>query len=105
MRSIIWLGTTLDDVKAFPAKARQAAGYQLSKVQDGQEPTDWKPLKTVGNGVKEIRLSEAGGAFRVVYIVVKGRSIYVLHAFPKKTQKTSQRDINLAKQRYREVPT
>jgi len=105
MRSIIWLGTTLNDVKTFPAKALQAAGYQLSKVQMGLDPTDWKPLNTVGSGVKEIQLTEAGGAFRVVYVLVKGKSVYMLHAFPKKTQKTSQRDINLAKQRYREVPT
>jgi phage-related protein len=44
------------------------AGYQMDKVQNGQGPTDWKPMETVGAGVKEIRIQDEAGAFRVIYL-------------------------------------
>lgn len=68
MRPIRFLGSSLDDLRHFPADARQEAGYQLDKVQHGMEPTDWKPMKTVGAGVKEIRIKDDAGAFRVIYL-------------------------------------
>jgi len=70
-------------------------------VQVGREPTDFKPLPTVGSGACEIRIRDAAGAFRVVYVATCGEAVYVLHAFQKKTRKTSQADIDLAVQRYR----
>ena len=101
MKSIVWHGSSYEDTKAFPPEARRDAGFQLDKVQRGMEPDDWKPLATVGSGVREIRIRESLGAFRVIYVANIGESIHVLHAFQKKTQKTRQSDLALATARYR----
>jgi len=70
-------------------------------VQRGLDPEDWKPTQTIGPGVREIRVRDATGAFRVIYIASLGDAVYVLHAFAKKTQRTSQRDLMLAQLRLR----
>ena len=93
-------GSSLADLRAFPAKARQDVGYQLGKVQEGMEPSDWKPMRSIGSGVREIRTREVSGAFRVIYVVHLPKAIYVLHCFQKKTRATSRGDIGLARQRY-----
>jgi phage-related protein len=103
MKSIIWHGSSYEDVKAFPSVARRDVGFQLDKVQRGQEPDDWKPMATVGLGVREIRIREAVGVFRVMYVANIGGCVHVLHAFQKKTQKTSRADLELAAMRYRAV--
>lgn len=96
-------GGALDDLRAFPEAARREAGHQLDQVQHGREPDDWKPMTTVGRGVREIRIRDAAGAFRVLYVATFDDAIYVLHCFQKKTQKTSKADLNLAGQRYRDL--
>jgi phage-related protein len=96
-------GSALDDLRAFPRAARREAGYQLDRVQQGREPDDWKPMSAVGRGVREIRIRDATGAFRVLYVAKFDDAIYVLHCFQKKTQKTSKADMNLAAQRYRDL--
>jgi len=96
-------GSTLDDLRAFPATARREAGYQLDKVQTGFDPTDWKPMNTVGQGVREIRIRDKDGAFRVIYVAKFESAVYVLHCFQKKTQATSKADLDLAESRYREL--
>lgn len=96
-------GSALDDLRAFPQAARREAGYQLDRVQHGREPDDWKPMQAVGRGVKEIRIRDAAGAFRVVYVATFADAVYVLHCFQKKTQKTRKADIDLAGQRYRDL--
>ncbi len=103
MKSIIWHGSSYEDTKAFPPEARRDAGFQLDKVQRGMEPDDWKPLVAVGSGVREIRIRESSGAFRIIYAANIGGSIHVLHAFRKKTQKTRQSDLALATARYRAI--
>jgi phage-related protein/predicted XRE-type DNA-binding protein len=89
-------GSALDDLRAFPAVARREAGYQLDQIQHGREPDDWKPMNTVGRGVREIRIRDAAGAFRVLYVAKFDDAVYVLHCFQKKTQKTNKADLNLA---------
>jgi phage-related protein len=96
-------GSALDDLRAFPKAARQAAGYQIDRVQRGEEPHDWKPLKTIGPGVREIRIREDGGAFRVVYLAVLPDAVHILHCFEKKSEKTTRADLSLASKRYREL--
>jgi len=98
------MGGSRGDLKVFPADARRQAGYQLDKVQRGAEPEDRKPLTTVGQGVQELRIREASGAFRVVYIATLPEGVYVLHCFQKKTEKTSRKDIRLAKLRFKALP-
>jgi phage-related protein len=96
-------GSSLDDLRAFPLPARREAGHQLDQVQNGQEPDDWKPMKTIGQGVKEIRIRDAAGAFRVIYVAKFADAVYVLHCFQKKTEKTSKADLGLASKRYRDL--
>lgn len=83
--------------------ARREAGFQLDQVQQGGEPDDWKPMPTIGKGVREIRIRDEAGAFRVIYVAKFADAIYVLHCFQKKTEKTSKADIELAETRYREL--
>lgn len=98
-----FLGDSLEALRAFPEAARHEAGFQLDKVQHGEEPDDWKPMATIGTGVKEIRIRDAAGAFRVIYLAQLADAVYVLHCFQKKTQETSPRDIKLARKRYKDL--
>ena len=98
LKPLAWSGSALDDLKAFPEDARQRAGFELYRLQQGLEPTDWKPMTTVGAGVREIQI-QTGRAFRVLYVVKFAEAIYVLHAFEKKSQRTAKRDLDLAQAR------
>jgi phage-related protein len=99
VRPITFLGDSLEAVRAFPVTARREAGFQLDRVQRGLLPENWKPLKTVGPGVNEIRVRDEAGAFRVLYVASLPEALYVLHAFQKKTQKTAKGDLELARVR------
>ena len=96
-------GGALDDLRAFPLPARREAGHQIDKVQGGHEPDDWKPMSTVGRGVMEIRVRDAAGAFRVIYVARFVDAVYVLACFQKKTGKTGKTDLDLASKRYRDL--
>ncbi len=99
MKTILFLGDALDQLRGFPEDARLDTGFQLHEVQNGREPDDWKPMTIIGQGVCEIRIREESGAFRVIYLASFPDAVLVLHAFQKKTQKTPQRDIDLARHR------
>lgn len=101
-KEVFWVGSTLDDLRAFPEDARSIAGHQLHLVQQGLEPDDWKPMGSVGSGVHELRVHTAM-EHRVFYVAKFAEGIYVLHAFQKKTRQTSERDLELARERYRAV--
>ena len=103
MKPIIWLGSSYNDLLDFPKEARQSAGYNLDKIQRGQDPADWKPMTSIGQGVKEIRI-HCDNEYRVIYLAQKEEGIYVLHSFVKKTQKTSNKDLELAKKRFKQIP-
>ena len=94
MKSIVFLGHSLASIRGFPAPAKRKAGYELGKVQRGDNPQDWKTMPTIGPGVREICIRMLG-AWRIVYVVNREDAIYVLHAFQKKTQQTSKRDVSL----------
>jgi len=100
MKLVAWLGDSRVAIKEFTPVARQRLGRQLARVQDGLEPEDWKPMPSVGIGVREIRVRERG-AYRLIYVAKFSESIYVLHAFEKKSQKTPKPDIELARSRFR----
>jgi phage-related protein len=103
LKTMCFLGAALDELRAFPDDARREAGYQLDRVQRGHTPTDWKPMRNIGPGVREIRVRDAGGAFRVIYVVRLGATVYVLRCFQKKAEKTSKLDIECACDRYRRL--
>ena len=99
-KDVVFVGGALDDLRAFPLSARREAGYQLDRVQSGRDPDDWKPMTSIGSGVREIRIRESNGAFRVIYVTTFDEAVFVLHCFRKTTQKTSREDLALAKRRY-----
>jgi phage-related protein len=101
-KDIIFVGASLKALQDFPAEVRREAGEQLRRVQSGDEPADWKPMPTIGAGVREIRIHVAG-AWRVIYVAKFADTVHVLHAFGKKTQRTPKQDLDLAAQRYRAV--
>ena len=103
VKSVIWVGGSKEDLMAFPATACREAGFQLDKAQHGHDPDNWKPMQTVGPGVREIRIRDAAGAFRVIYVTTFPDAVYVLHAFQKKPRRTAQRDLDTAAQRLREL--
>ncbi|MDT8068984.1 MAG: type II toxin-antitoxin system RelE/ParE family toxin [Terriglobia bacterium] len=99
-KPILFIGSSRDDLREFPAEVRKALGAELLRVQNGLMPVDFKPMKDVGKGAYEIRV-HINGAWRVIYVAKFADAIYVLHAFEKKTRKTSQNDLELAKRRYK----
>jgi len=105
-RKIIWLGNSLKNVVEFPDGAKKLIGDELQFIQFGGMPKDAKPFKGVGSGVIEIAVKFNKDAFRCVQAVQLGETIYVLHAFQKKSStgiKTAKKDVDLIKQRYREA--
>lgn len=100
MKPIRFLGNSLERLREFPEDARHDAGYQLELVQRGQQPDDFKPMPVIGKGVEEIRVRDDSGIYRVIYTARLADAVYVLHAFQKKTQATSKRDIEIARERF-----
>jgi phage-related protein len=103
LKPIEFAGDSLARLRDFPLAARRSAGYQLDRVQRGLEPDDWKPMQTIGTGVRELRIRDRAGAFRVIYLAALPDRIVVLHAFQKKAQRTAKQDIALAAKRFREL--
>ena len=102
MKSLQFIGSSQQDLAAFPEPARRLAGFELWQVQLGLMPSDFKPMPAVGAGAYEVRI-KIGTQWRVIYVANQGDAVYVLHAFQKTTQKTAKRDIDLAARRYKQI--
>ncbi len=102
MKALKFVGSSLDDLRNFPDEARRIAGFELRAIQNGLEPSDWKAMQSIGPGAKEIRIHVLG-AWRVIYVAKLADAVYVLHAFQKKSQKTSKNDIELARKRLKQI--
>ncbi len=102
IKPLKFIASSLDDLRNFPDEARRAAGFELHAIQSGLEPSDCKPMQIVGAGVKEIRIHILG-EWRVIYVAKYHEAVYVLHSFQKKTKKTSRQEIDLARQRYKQI--
>lgn len=103
MKRLRFLGDSLNCLREFPADARHDAGFQLDKVQRGEQPDDFKPMPAIGKSVEEIRVGDDSGIFRVIYTARRAEAVYVLHAFQKRTQATAKRDIEVARKRFTEL--
>lgn len=95
MKPLKFIDSSLDDLRDMPAAVRHALGTELMRVQCGDEPSDFKPMVTVGAGAFEVRVRDASGAFRAIYVAKFAGAVYVLHAFQKKTSKTAKSDLDL----------
>jgi phage-related protein len=102
-KPVVWLGTSLDDVRAQRKAIKEELGHQLDRVQLGLPPNNFKPMPEVGAGTIEIRVKDENGIARLMYVAKFGGKIHVLHVFTKKTQKTPKSEINLAETRYKEA--
>lgn len=102
MKPLSWVSSTKRDLLGYPQDVQVAVGRELERVQRGADPIDWKPMASVGGGVREIRV-HVDGERRVFYVATFAEAVYVLHVFEKKTRKTSGRDLALGQQRYRKV--
>lgn len=102
-KELRWVGSAYEDLLEFPKSARRKAGFQLGRVQAGLEPEDWKPFDDVGAGTREIRIRDARGAYRVMYVAKLEEAVYVLHCFKKRARATSREDKEIAAARYRAV--
>ena len=104
MKAVEFIGSSLDDTSAFPIEVRRAVGHELWQVQNGLMPSDYKPMPVIGSGAYEIRVHLLG-EWRVIYVAKIEGTVYVLHAFHKKTQATRQQDLEIARRRYRQIGT
>lgn len=102
-KEIRWIGSAYDDLLKFPDLPRREAGFQLGRIQAGLDPDDWKSIDDIGKGIREIRIRDVAGIFRVLYVAKFEEAIYVLHCFQKKTQATTKQDKDIAKVRYRSI--
>jgi phage-related protein len=103
VKPVRFLGDSLQQIKSFPESVRKEAGVELHKVQQGIEPNDWKSMTSIGSGVREIRIRDESGAFRVLYVANIKSAVYVLLAFQKKTGRTATRDLDLAASRLKQI--
>ena len=101
-KPLFWLGSSRDGVRGFPDDARRAVGHELYQVQQGLEPSSWKPMPSVGAEALELRV-QTERAFRVLYVAKFSEGIYVLHAFEKRTRRTRQADVALARKRMKDL--
>lgn len=102
IKPVLWLGDSRERLRDFPDEPRGVAGFELWEVQQGKEPSDWKPMPSIGIGANELRV-RTGGAFRVIYVAKFVEAVYVLHAFQKKGRKTPKPDLDRARQRFRQL--
>ncbi len=103
MKKLIFVGDSLKRLRDFPATARQDAGYQLDRVQRGENPDDYKPMPSIGKGVEEIRIWDDSGTYRLIYTSRISDAVYVLTVFQKKTQTTRAQEIRLARERLKKL--
>jgi len=106
-KEIIWWPPTLPDEikKDWPLEMKKEGGFQLGRVQQGIEPNNYRPMPSIGAGVKEIKLQDEGkNQYRLIYVAKFEEGIYVFHVITKKTtEKTTDHDIALAKKRLSEI--
>jgi len=106
-RPVVWLGSTLKGIRAFPSAVRRDIGHALYAAQQGETDPAAKPLRGFGGGsVLEIVADHRGDTWRAIYTVRYEEAVYVLHTFQKKSKRgiaTTKKDIDLIHQRLAEA--
>lgn len=102
-KPVVWMGSSKDDLRAFPDEVRRVMGFAINDAQNGDEHPRVKALRGFGGrSVLEEVDDEDGDTYRAVYTVRFAGVIYVLHAFQKKSKKaiaTPKQDIEVIKAR------
>jgi phage-related protein len=100
---IAWEGDSRDVLSSFPDAAKRNLGFDLRLLQQGQQPTDYRPMSLIGSGVFELRDQDERAWYRVIYLSRVHEVIHVLHCFEKKSRETPVKEINTARQRLKTV--
>jgi phage-related protein len=103
VKPVVWMGGSREDLRQFPETVQDSLGFELYRVQCGFDPKDWKPMTTVAAGVREIRVRDEAGIFRMIYLATRPEGVYVLHCFQKKAQRTSRLDLEIATKRFKSI--
>jgi phage-related protein len=106
VKKLVWLADSRANVKSFPAGVQDDLGYALYAAQLGETSPKAKPLRGLGSGVMEIVTNAKSGTWRAVYTVSIGHSIYVVHAFQKKSKAgiaTPKSEMDLVRQRLKQL--
>jgi phage-related protein len=103
VKPVIWMGGSREDLREFPETVQDSMGFELYRAQCELDPKDWRPMTSIGIGVKEIRVRDEAGVFRMIYLATRPEGVYVLHCFQKKTRQTSRSDLVLATKRFRSI--
>jgi len=101
--NVAWEGDSLEVVRSFPRPVRQELGLDIRRLQQGKKPQDSRPMKSVGQGVFELRQRDSKGWYRLIYLTKVGDTLYMLHAFTKQSAKTSRNDLAIASNRLKNV--
>jgi phage-related protein len=100
---IAWEGDSKEVISSFPDVAKQNLGFDLRLLQQGQQPTDYRPMSSIGPGVFELRDQDERACYRVIYLSRVRDIIHVLHCFEKKRRETPAKEINTGRQRLKAV--
>ena len=101
-KPLVWIGSSLADLRRLPVVVRAAIGFELYALQRGRDPSDWKPMPSIGLGVREVRVHVCG-EHRVMYLARLNDAVFVLHVFQKKTRRTAEHDLRMGRARCREA--
>jgi phage-related protein len=101
--AVTWEGDSREVLQSFPEDVRQNFGFELWQLQQGERPSNYRPLPSIGTGVFELRDQDERAWYRVVYLSRINDMIYVLHCFEKKSREMPRRDFEKAKQRLKAV--
>ena len=93
---VAWEGNSLEVVRSFPRTIRQELGLDIRRMQQGRTPHDSRPMKSIGKGVFQLRQRDPNGWYRLIYLTRVGDTLYMLHAFTKKSAQTSRNDLAIA---------
>src|SRR2546425_5293172 len=91
---VAWEGDSKEVISSFPDAAKQNLGFQLRLLQQGQQPTDYRAMSSVGPGVFELRDQDERAWYRVIYLSRVRDVIHVLHCFEKRSRETPRKEIN-----------
>ena len=103
LATVAWEGSSREVLSAFPEGVKQNLGFQLWQLQQGERPSDYGPLPSIGPGVFELRDQDERAWYRVVYLSRIENVVYVLHCFEKKSGEMPRKDFEKARQRLKAV--
>lgn len=101
--AVAWEGDSREVLQSFPEDVRQNFGFELWQLQQGERPSNYRPLPSIGTGVFELRDQDERAWYRVVYLSRINDVIYILHCFDKKSREMPRKDFEKAKQRLKAV--